>query len=91
MSPLVFHWSSLQFGGLVCLFYTAWTPIRGLYFVAEQEGWTVRGLEGDFCSVLVAVSGGAGEHPWCSTITASIQLDRYVHRATLFPLLHLGN
>ena len=85
MSPLGLHWSSIwQFGGLVCLFYTAWTPIRGLYFAGEQEGWTVRGLEGDFCSVLVAVSGGAGEHPWCSSVTGSIQLDRYVPNFSLF-------
>ena len=56
-------------------------PNKGVVFRGRTRGWTVRGLEGDFCSVLVAVSGRAEEHPWCSTITASIQLDRYVHRA----------
>ena len=67
------------------MFYTAWTSIRGLYFAAEQGGWTVRGLEGDFCGVLVAVSGGAEEQPWCSSVTGSIQLDRYVQT---FPFFH---
>ena len=74
------------------MFYTAWTPIRGLYFAGEQEGWTVRGLEGDFCGVLVAVSGGAGGAPlvfqrhWLNPIGQIC--------AKLFPfftLLHLGN
>ena len=42
-------------------------------------------MEGDFCCVLVAVSGGGGEHPWCSTVKGSIQLDRYVRSPSLFP------
>ena len=52
---------------------------------------SLRGLEGDFCSVLVAVSGQPDEQPWCSNVRRSIQLDRYGRRATLFRDLHLGN
>ena len=53
-------------------------PNKGVVFRGRTRGWTVRGLEGDFCSVLVAVSGGAEGHPWCSSVTGSIKLDRYV-------------
>ena len=52
---------------------------------------SLRGLEGDFCSVLVAVSGQPDEQPWCSNVRRSIQLDRYGRCATLFQDLHLGN